>query len=203
VVGTPTIEVVSAAVGELMGMVVTNVQPTAGGFTFHAEWPQGLNLSPEWWANMTVKTTFTSQCGPGPNDTRTVESSTIVHLCFEGSELLWVSSGDECKVCEIIAEMAPSPIVSGKREDDLPLARALRLRVRPIVKVGRKVVMMAENDGGPGVEYAWRASGGEVEPVAPDVVVWTPPKGGGPHMLQAVVTGEHTVGVASYTLEAA
>jgi hypothetical protein len=114
-----------------------------------------------------------------------------------------VSSGDECKVCEIIAEMAPSPIVSDKREDDLPLARALRLRVRQVVKVGRSVVLMAENDGGPDVAYAWRASGGEVRSVAPDVVVWTPPKEGGPHLVQAAVTGEHTAGVASYTLEAA
>lgn len=203
VVGTPAIEVVAAATNELLGMVVTDVQPTMGGFTFHAEWPQMLDLPPESWVHMAVKTTFTSQCGPDPADQRTVEATTIVHLCFEGNDLVWVSSGDECKVCEIIAEMAPSPIVPDKRADDLPLARALRLRVRPIVKVGRQVVLMAENDGGDGVEYAWRASGGELRSIAPDVVVWTPPKEGGPHLLQAVVTGEHTAGVASYTLEAA
>lgn len=203
VVGAPSVEVVSAMTNELLGMVVTDVQATQGGFTFHAEWPQMLNLPPESWVGMTVKTTFTSQCGPGANDTRVVEAITNIHLCFEGSDLLWVSSGDECKVCEIIAEMAPSPIVSDKRKDDLPLARALRLRVRPIVKVGRQVVIMAENDGGEGVDYHWQVSGGEVERVAPDVVVWTPPKGGGRHLIQAAVTGEHTAGVASYTLEAA
>ena len=203
VMGTPAIEVVSAGTNALLGMVVSDVQPVQGGFTFHAEWPQMLNLPPESWVNMTVKTTFTSQCGPGPNDVRTVEALTIIHLCFEGNELVWVSSGDECKVCEIIAEMAPSPIVPDKREDDLPLARALRLRVRPVVKIGRSVVLMAENDGGPDVEYAWRASGGEVQSIAPDVVVWTPPREAGPHLLQAAVTGEHTAGVASYTLEAA
>lgn len=203
VVGTPAIEVVAAGASELMGMVVSDVQPAQGGFTFHAEWPQGLALPPEDWVNMTVKTTFTSQCGPGPDDTRTVEAITVVHLCFEGNDLTWVSSGDECKVCEIIAEMAPSPIVSDKRADDLPLARALRLRVRPVVKVGRSVVLMAENDGGPDVAYAWRATGGEVRSITPDVVVWTPPREAGPHLLQAAVTGEHTAGVASYTLEAA
>lgn len=203
VIGTPTVEVVSAATNDLLGMVVSDVMPAAGGFTFHAEWPTMLALLPESWVQMTVKTTFTSQCGPGPADTRTVEAITVVHLCFEGNELLWVSSGDECRVCEIIAEMAPSPIVGDTREDDLPLARALRLRVRPIVKVGRSLVLMAENDGGADVDYAWRATAGEVRSIAPDVVVWTPPRGGGPHLLQAAVTGEHTAGVASYTLEAA
>lgn len=208
VVGTPAIEVVSAALGDLLGMVASDVQATQGGFTFHAEWPQPFDLPPESWVSMTLKTTFTSQCGPNPGDERTVEALTNIHLCLEtvegvGDQLVWVSSGDECKVCEIIAEMAPSPITPDKREDDLPLARALRLRVRPIVKVGRRVVLLAENDGGPEVEYAWRVSGGEVQVIAPDVVVWTPPREGGPHLAQAAVTGAHTAGVASYTLEAA
>jgi hypothetical protein len=203
VVGSPTIEVVNAATTELQGMVVSDVSPTSGGFGFHAEWPDTLSLPPESWVQMTVKTTFTSQCGPGVDDTRVVEAITTIHLCYEGDDLVWVSSGDECKVCEIIAEMAPSPIVGDTQRDDLPLARALRLRVRPIVKVGRSIVLMAENDGGPDVDYAWRATGGAVEAIAPDVVVWTPPKEAGPHMLQAAVTGEHTAGVASYTLEAA
>jgi hypothetical protein len=205
VVGTPVIEVVSAP-PPLQGMVISDVQPTAGGFTFHAEWPQMLSLQPESWLSMVVKTTFTSQCGPSPSDMRTVEATTTIHLCYEekqpgDKQLTWISSGDECKVCDIIAEMAPSPIVPGKRSDDLPLARALRLRVRPIAKVGRSVVMLAENDGGEGVDYSWRASGGELHQLSPDVVVWTPPSEGGPYLLQAAVTGEHTAGVASLTLE--
>ncbi len=206
VVGTPVIEVVTAPAA-LSGMVVSDVQPTAGGFTFHAEWPQMLNLEPESWVSMVVKTTFTSQCGPGPSDTRTVESSTTIHLCFEekqpgDKQLTWVSSGDECKVCDIIAEMAPSPIVPDKREDDLPLARALRLRVRPILRVGRAVVLLAENDGGTDVDYAWRVSGGELLQLSPDVVAWTPPQGSGEHLLQAIVSAEHAAGVASYVPEA-
>lgn len=203
VVGTPAIEVVAAAANQLLGMVVSDVTATAEGFTFHAEWPAGLNLPPESWVDMTVKTTFTSQCGPGPNDTRSVEAITIVHLCVEENELVWVSSGDECKVCEIIAEMAPSPIVPDKKSDALPLARVLRLRLRQVARIGRAVVVLAENDGGADVDYAWRASSGDVRQVAPDVVVWTPGAEAGPHLVQAVVSGEHAVGVASYTLEAA
>lgn len=122
--------------------------------------------APQSWVSMVVKTTFTSQCGPGPNDTRTVESSTTIHLCFEekqpaDKQLTWVSSGDECKVCDIIAEMAPSPIVPDKREDELPLARAPPAAACPITHVGRAVALLAENDGGTDVDYAWRVSGGE------------------------------------------
>jgi hypothetical protein len=203
VMSAPKIEVVMASTPDLMGMIVSDVQPTQGGFTFHAEWPKMLNLPPEQWVSMTVKTTFLSECGPAQIDFRTVESATIIHLCIEGNDVGWVSSGDECKVCEIIAEMAPSPIVPDKRADDLPLARALRLRVRPVAKVGRSIVLLAENDGGDGVEYAWRATAGELVEIARDVVVWTPPPLGGPHMVQAAVTGEHTAGVASYLQEAA
>ena len=203
VIGTPTVKVLFTPVTELEGMVATDMQPVMGGFTFHAEWPSMFTLPPDINVNMGILTTFTSQCGPGADDVRTIEATTFIHLCFEGNDVLWVSSGDECNVCDIIAEMAPSPIVSDKREDDLPLARALRLRVRPIVKVGRSVILMAENDGGEDVQYAWRASAGTVESIAPDVIVWTPPAEMGPHLVQAAVTGEHTAGVASYTLEAA
>ncbi len=204
VVGTPTIAVAGTPNDPALAkMTVTNVQPTAGGFTFHAEWPAPLNVGPDQWASFDVKTTLTIQCSPAPADTRTVEAITTIHLCYEGKDLLWVSSGDECKICEIIAEMAPSPIVPDKDRDELPLGRALRLRVRPLCKVGRAVVLLAENDGGPEVAYAWRASAGAIAEIAPDVIVWTPPAEGGPHLLQAAVTGEHTAGVASYTLEAA
>lgn len=203
VVGVPTIEVATAQASDLLGMVVTDVQATQGGFTFHAEWPQMLSLKAESWVQMVVKTTFQSQCGPGPDDVRTIESSTTVHLCFEektpgDKQLTWVSSGDECKVCDLVAEMAPSPIVPGGSADDLPLGAVLRLRVRPILRLGRKVLLLAENDGGPTAEYAWRATAGEVERLSPDLVLWTPPPGQD-HLIQAIVTSERAAGVASYT----
>ncbi len=90
VVGTPAIEVVAAALNDLLGMVASDVQATQGGFTFHAEWPQPFDLPPESWVSMTVKTTFTSQCGPNPGDERTVEALTIIHLCMETLEERWL-----------------------------------------------------------------------------------------------------------------
>lgn len=196
--GVPTVEVVSAATLELGAMQVTSIQPWPGGFTFQASWPQPLNLQPEDWVKLTLRVTMQITCLP-QNDLRTVTSLTHVNLCIVDDQLGWVSSGDECKACAIIAEMAPSPIVPDPKTDELPLARALRLRIVPLARIGRTLVLLAENDGGDGVSYDWVPTGGTIERLAPDVVVWTPPAGAGPHLVQAVVENEDAAAVASWT----
>ncbi|HTJ84924.1 MAG TPA: hypothetical protein VL400_24570 [Polyangiaceae bacterium] len=197
VIGLPTIEVVDPAVPELGSMVASNIVAVAGGFSFDATWTASLaNIQPESWTKLRVRVTFTLACDGG--ETRTVMSTTDIHLCIEDAMLAWVSSGDECQACEIIAEMAPSPIVPDGRRDDLPLAKAVRLRIVTLARVGDSWVLFAENDGGDGLDYAWRASGGTLTELAPDVVVWNPPADGAPHQLQVAVAGDDGAAVASF-----
>jgi hypothetical protein len=199
VVGLPTISVASAEDPELAGMQVSNIQPTAGGFSFHAEWPTPFDPGPQSWVDFTVKTAMVLKCDPSGTTTRLVEALTIIHLCAEaGQDVMWVSSGSECNACDIIAEMAPSPIVPDKGGDDLPLGRAVRLRIVPLARVGRALVLLAENDGGEGLAYTWQPTGGRVEALSDDIVVWTPPEDPGPHLLQAAVHGDDGAAVASF-----
>jgi hypothetical protein len=194
VVGLPTIEVVETQVPELMPVTITNVAPTMDGFSFHAEWPP-FTLPPESWVRMRVQTTMTVKCDPNGMDTRQVQASTWIHLCIEDGDLLWVSSGDDCKVCDVIAEMAPCPIVPDKAGDELGLAQALRLRLVVLARVGSTVVVWAEHDGGAGLAIDWRASGGELRHLADDVVVWTPSEGD--QQILCAVQGDDAAAVAS------
>jgi hypothetical protein len=203
VIGAPAIAVVDAWTPEIYNMMVANITPTAEGFSFDASWPPPLNVYSEPWSRMTLKTTMEIACDAMATETRMVEAITHIHLCDDAADLEWVSSGDECKVCSIIAEMAPSPIVPDKAHDDLPLARALRLRVVPLARVGRTVVLLAENDGGADLAYSWRSTAGTLVELAPDVVVWTPPEGRGPCLIQAAVHGDDVAAVASFTWEEA
>lgn len=199
VVGLPQVAVLDTQVPALLAMQVTNVQPSGAGFTFDAQWPDPLFVSIGPWAQMTIKTTLEVKCDPQGTDTRIVEAITIIHLCQEAQDVEWVSSGDDCKICEIIAEMAPSPIMPDKPGDDLALGRALRLRLTVLARIGRAVVLLAENDGGPGLYYEWQPSAGRVVELAPDVVVWDPPEDRGPHLIQAAVASDDAAAVASYT----
>jgi hypothetical protein len=173
IVGLPTISVVSAPAG-FDTLTVSNLRFTPGGFAFEASWP-GAMYPPLSGARMTLMATFALSCADG--GTQTVESTTELDLCLDGTTLEWVSSGDACTVCEVIAEMAPSPIVPSTHGDDLPLGRVLRLRVVELARAGRTVLLLAENDGGHGTDYTWQVSGGRVERVAPDIVLWTLPPG--------------------------
>jgi hypothetical protein len=171
VVGVPTIGVVSAPAG-YGGIAISNLVAVPGGFTFQAGWP-GASYQPSSGARMVLMVTFTLACADG--GTQTVESATELDLCLDGTTLEWVSSGDACTVCEIIAEMAPSPIVPSTHGDDLPLGRVLRLRVVELARAGRSVLLLAENDGGEGTDYTWQVSGGRIDRIAPDIVLWTMP----------------------------
>jgi hypothetical protein len=70
-----------------------------------------------------------------------------------------------------------------------------------LARVGDSVVLLAENDGGAEVEYDWVAGSGELEKLAPDVVLWTVPRQAGPHHVQAAVFGKLGAAVASYRSE--
>jgi hypothetical protein len=110
-----------------------------------------------------------------------------------------VSSGDECTICGVIAEMAPSPIVPDRAPDELALGRVIRLGVVVVARIGAALVLLAEHDAGAGVAYTWVASAGDVRAIAPDIVLWTPPAEPGPHFVQVAVESEDAAAVASYT----
>jgi hypothetical protein len=172
IVGLPTI-VVSAKSIYLDDMVVTNMTKVAGGFQFDASWPDGVPYGGS--VQMTVETTLTISCADG--GTTTVQALTKIDLCCDpevGYE--WVSSGDACTVCQVIAEMAPSPIVSDKRGDDLPLGMVVRLRVVEVARAGRHVLLFADNDAGAAAKYEWRVSEGSLEHISDDVMLWTLPE---------------------------
>lgn len=177
IVGLPTVTVAEATYPELEGIVVTEMTKADGGFRFRARWPDRFpHISgPAQGARMTVQTTFTIACSDG--GTTTVEALTKVDLCNVGGGMFdWASSGDTCTDCQIIAEMAPSPIVSDKKGDDLPLGMVLRLRVVEVARAGRQILLFADNDAGPNASYEWRVSEGSLEHIADDVVLWTLPE---------------------------
>jgi hypothetical protein len=175
IVGTPSVAVIDAAPPQLASMTVTNMTKVTGGFQFTAGWAETLpSTSCFGTQTMTVKATFDIACADG--GTKTVEARTRIDIC-DGSDgsLAWVSSGDQCCDCVIIAEMAPSPIVSDKTKDDLPLARVVRLRVVELARAGRQVLLFAENDAGPELELDWNVSGGSLERIDADLMLWTLP----------------------------
>ena len=196
VVGTPSI-VVEATMDSFDKMVVTNMTKVAGGFRFSASWPEPL---PGCFGNlrmMVVAAVFDVTCADG--GTKTVEARTTIAHCDAGDGgYEWVSSGDKCCDCQIIAEMAPSPIVSDKQKDDLPLARVVRLRVLELARAGRQVLLFAENDAGGEHEIDWNVSGGSFERIAPDVILWTLPDGDQAPFGQVAVSNDAGAAVENF-----
>ena len=201
VIATPTIQVIDATDPALSSLVVSNIQRQATGYSFDAVFAQPIYASSDGFSRLTVRVSFDLDCTPRP--TRAVDAATDIHLCIGEGDLTWVSSGDQCVVCRVIAEMAPSPIVPDKTSDDLPLAQALRLRIVKLARIANTVVLLAENDGGDGMEYEWHASGGELTVLAPDVVAWTLADGMPDPFIQAAVSGPHAVAVATFAFNEA
>lgn len=182
----------------LSAVKITNIAPEPGGFSFDAEWPMPFNVQPYSWESMQVKVSMMVKCDPQAMVMRLVESTTYVHLCVDMGSLTWVSSGEVCNACDIIAEMAPSPIVSDKHFDELPLGHVMRLRVVPLARIGASVVLFAENDGGEGLSYEWHPSAGKLDQVSDDIAIWTPPSDLLPHIVQVAVHGDDSAAVATY-----
>lgn len=170
--GLPEVVPVAGSDDVSTKMTVGGMTKVAGGYRFDATWPSSLRSD---YTELTVKTTFTIGCDDG--GTQTVESLTKLELCLvsDAGAHDFVSSGDACTVCRIIAEMAPTPIASDNAGDDLPLGRVIRLRVIEVARSGRQALLFAENDAGEGLELEWRVHGGTLERVADDVVLWTLP----------------------------
>ena len=198
VLGTPSIKVTSATYPELTQLQVTQLTKLAGGFSFLATWPAPLALKPDGYTQLTLQTELEIACGEG---TRKVVSTTEIDLCIGETDLEWVSSGDACTVCKSIAEMAPSPILPDPAPDGLPLSRAFRLRLVEVGRAGNTLLLLAENDGGEGLDYEWHPSLGTVERIAPDIALWTAAPGSAPRVMQVAVAGELGAAVASLDWE--
>jgi hypothetical protein len=199
VIGLPVLEVLDSTDPALKNAVISDVRPENGGFSFHVSWNTAPTITRDGYTRLTFRTTLVVECGADGGVTRSVHAATDVHLCASGQDVEWVSSGDRCVVCRIIAEMAPSPIVPDKKIDDLPLARVLRLRIVELARVANTVVLLAENDGGAGLDYEWHPSTGHVARLAPDVVAWTVNEGDTSPLIQAAVSGEALAAVASWS----
>ena len=60
------------------------------------------------------------------------------------------------------------------------------------------LVLLAENDGGEGLDYEWLASVGRIDRLAPDVIAWTLQEGDPDPFIQAAVSGPNAAAVASF-----
>lgn len=179
-----------------------------GRYEVQLSW-QGTTIQAwdDWW-HMDVTILFDVACAPGDAGAapdagsgarRGVEVKNELYLCNESGRPRWISSGEACTTCAIIAEMAPSPIVPMPRASELPLEHVLRLNLRTIAVIGRDLLVYAEHDGGAdGAEYSWQPSAGDVQPLAKDVVLWRIPEScREPQLLQVVVESECAAAVAS------
>ena len=162
----------------------------ANRFEFDMTWPAASK--PTAGTSITITVSVSFSCAPQMSSTRTAKITAQLVLCQDGARLVWKGSGEQCTVCTAMAEMAPLSTPTPPLADGLPLPGTLGLGVRPVARVGRTVVLVARHDDNIGeVSYRWRASGGDLEIVAPDVAVWTMPETEGPHQVQ--VAGETDV----------
>jgi hypothetical protein len=159
-------------------------------FEVDLTWPAGFVPTQGTGLSVTVSVNFV--CEPQMSSTRAVKVTGQLSLCKDGAGVAWKGSGESCTVCTAMAEMAPLSTPHPPLADGLPLPGDLGLGVRAVARVGRTVVLVARHDGDIGeVSYRWRASGGELQVVAPDVAIWTVPETPGPHQVQ--VAGETDV----------
>ncbi|MBK7395642.1 MAG: hypothetical protein IPJ34_04890 [Myxococcales bacterium] len=175
VVGTPVITVTTVR-SYLRGRRSPTSPRSAAGFASTSPGPSrfpGYHTE-SWSADLQFTVSFSLACEAG---TRAVESITNVDRCIDGDQIVWRSSGDACVECRVIAEMAPSPIVSDNQGDDLPLGRVLQVRVVEVARASNGVLLFAENDAGEQARYEWHVSGGVLRRLAEDLVFWAPPPG--------------------------
>jgi hypothetical protein len=174
IVGPPKITVVSASDPTFSTLQVVNITKVPNNYILDLKWAGPLPHS-EFGGSMVVKTGFFIDCGNGKS--QWVEAITNIVFCVNiGTNTFeWVSEGNLCTICTVIAEMAPSPIVSDNTGDDLPLGRVVRVRVVEVARAGKQVLLFAENDAGEDLQVEWRVSGGSLEKIDDDVMLWTMP----------------------------
>lgn len=202
VVGIPEL---TATGGDLPSVAFADIAADGDGFSFTASWQEFIDTNVPF-VEIVVRVLFQVDCDVGPNTgpARDVESRHSLYLCNDGGAFHWISAGENCRACAIIAEMAPSPIVPMPRASELPLGGVMRLAIRVMTRVGGDLVLLAEHDRGANAEYAWSATAGHIEQVDGDVVIWRVPRGApGPHMIQVAAETADAAGVASLRWEGA
>jgi hypothetical protein len=185
-VGLPAVTTSNSAV------LVSAVRKTTQTNRFEVDltWPANMTLAQGMSLSVGVSITFV--CAPQMSSTRSAKVTAQLVLCREGAGLAWKGSGESCTICTAMAEMAPLSTPTRPLADGLPLSGDLGLGIRAVARAGRTVVLVARHDDNIGeVSYRWRASGGDLQIVAPDVAVWTMPETQGPHQVQ--VAGETDV----------
>jgi hypothetical protein len=200
VVGLPAIELLDASAPSLMAFTVASITPDPDGFRFRGTFPNLGTVQVDGLTRVTLRVSLQVMCPDAP---QLVHAVTDAHLCgTDAFDAQWVSSGSVCSVCRVIAEMAPSPIVPDGLSDGLPLSHVLRLRVVELARVSGSVVLLAEHDGGEGLDYEWRVSEGEVKRLAPDVIAWTLPVTAAAPYVQVAAFGADAAAVASWAFNA-
>jgi hypothetical protein len=195
-VGLPSVDVIDKH-PDAPDAVISNMRADTRGFAFDVAW---TGRAPDMLcftggdARWTFRTTLNVQCG---DQVRAVEALTVVAMC---GNFQFASSGDLCEECVSVCEMAPSPLPPAGADDELPLASALDLVIRPLVRVGGAMVLVAQHAPRAGLGYTWHATGGTLEQLDQDVVLWRSPTAdkGAPPLCQVAVTAADLAAVASY-----
>lgn len=200
VVGLPAVDISERGFDIWPSAVVGPVSADGATYAFDVTWPFPLaDREPGRFDNRAVfDVRFELACDDG--STKRVIATTVVHVCIEDDRSLsFASSGDECRACAIIAEMAPTPIIPANRPDALPLQQGMLLSLRPLALFDNAVVLLAEHgEGDEGVRYDWHATAGRLTAVDRDVVVWEPPHDDGVHAVQVVVETNDAAAIATW-----
>lgn len=211
-VGLPLIEITEAVPAQLTAAAISEVTPTTSGASFKVEWPSsGWLISGE--TSVSVRVSFEMDCGisdagEGAGDaapeTKVVSSLTYIHLCDKEDpvdEPVWVSSGDECIICESMTDPIAAPPPDPNLSTDA-LPGVVDLTIVPVSQAGRSVTLEARSLGGRrAMSYGWTASAGDLSAGDRARVVWRLPKARGPHLIQVAVDDGDSVGVASFVYE--
>jgi hypothetical protein len=195
--GAPVLDIVASSDLRLLEAQISALEPTDDGYAFTVTWPTNVVPRDSDMTRISFRTAFDLGCDTG---LRLVQAVTEVHLCgsFAANPSVWASTGDRCVVCNIIAELAASPIIPDHRASALPLGQALRARIVELARVGGSIVLFAENDGGEATSYDWHATGGTLEHIADDVVIFRADGTVSAPSLQVAITNDDGVAVVSY-----
>ena len=201
IIGVPEVTATSdSGWGPWVDVTFLPVSAMGADFVFDVQWPAELRgLVDMYEGRGEIHVRFDLDCGGG--EMRRVVSTTIVHLCVtgEGEPMTIASSGQECRTCAIIAEMAPTPIIPAERPDALPLQQGIHLALRPIARFENALVLLAEHDGGDEeTSYEWHATAGTMQRVEEDIVLWEPAPTDEPQAVQVCVQTPRSAGVATF-----